>query len=297
MSDILKTFAGASYEGIDFPVESADTQGGHDFAAHVAYRRRGADMEWTGLRQYTGTLTIPLIDTPALVERYGAALDLRFDLQRKFEDTPIGLLTHPTFGAFRAAITDWSEPIDSTQRSGVKWTVKWSEHNGEAGSLLAPDSPSTAPTAPEVSQRAAEADAAGAGVEGYVPASPKVNAGLAALTGVAVGFTAATVAINTMLAVANGNAALPGMGRVGAYAALVTTLRLRSSVLGLRGLYLPSATARYFTVPSPMALHEVAMLVYGDASRVANLYDGNSVTDPLFIGAGRVLLIPPLPPS
>ena len=44
-----------------------------------------------------------------------------------------------------------------------------------------------------------------------------------------------------------------------------------------------------------MALHEVSMLVYGDASKVANLYDGNSVTDPLFISPGRVLLIPPLP--
>ena len=121
MTDVLRELQEASYEGLAFPVESAETQGGHDFAQHVAYRRRGADMEWTGLRAYSGTLTVPIFETPALVARYGSALDLRFDLQQKFEGTPIGVLAHPTFGTFRAAITDWSEPLDANTRHHGNW--------------------------------------------------------------------------------------------------------------------------------------------------------------------------------
>lgn len=295
MTDLLATLAEASYEGVAFPIESAETSGGNDFAQHVAYRRRGADMEFTGLRAYSGTLTIPMFDAPALVARYGTALTLRYDLQQKFETTPIGTLTHPTFGSFRVAITDWSEPLDPQTRSGTRWTVKWTEHNGEASSLLSPDSPVTAPTAPDTESRAEAADAAGASVEGYTPASPTVKAGLAELSGVAVGYTKATSLINGMLAIVGGNLALPAMGRTGAYAALEASLRLRAAVLGLRAQYLPSETARYYTVPFGMALHDIARLVYGDPARVTLLYANNSVSDPLSISAGRVIVVPPVP--
>lgn len=297
MSDVLTRTQEASYEGLAFPVESAETQGGNDFAQHVAYRRRGADMEFTGLRAYSGTLVIPIFDAPQLVQRYGDPLALRYDLQEKFETTPIGTLTHPTFGTFRAAITDWSEPLDPMVRGGTRWTVKWTEHNGEAGSLLAPESPATAPTQPETLTRASQADAAGANLAGYTPATPSVRSGLDALSGVAVGFTAATTAINAMLGVVNGNLALPAMGRVGSYEALTASLALREAVLGLRAQYLPSPTARYYTVPVGMALFEVAQLVYGDASRVGVLLGANSVSDPLLLAPGRVILVPPLPAS
>lgn len=295
MTDILRDLAEASYEGVRFPVESAETQGGNDFAQHIAYRRRGADMEFTGLRAYSGTLTIVLMDTPALVARYGAALALRYDLQEKFETVPIGTLTHPTFGTFRAAITDWSEPLDAQTRSGTRWTVKWTEHNGSAGSLLAPDSPAAPPTAPDVASRADAADVAGSGVAGYRPAAPVVRSGLDALSGVAVGYTQAATLINGMLAVVNANLALPAMGRVGSYSALTASLALRESVVALRAQYVPTDSARYFTVPAGMALHDVARLVYGDPSRAPLLYGANSVSDPLALAAGRVLVVPPIP--
>lgn len=295
MSDILRNLSEASYEGVRFPVESAETQGGNDFAQHIAYRRRGADMEFTGLRAYSGSLTVLLMDTPALVSRYGPALTLRYDLQEKFETVPIGTLTHPTFGTFRAAITDWSEPLDAQVRSGTRWTVKWTEHNGEAGSLLTPDSPAAAPTAPDVAARADAADAAGSGVAGYRPAAPTVRAGLDELSGNAVAYTKAAMVVNAMLGAVAANLALPAMGRVGSYAALTSSLALRESVVALRGQYLPSATARYFTVPAGMALHDVARLVYGDPSRAPLLYGANSVADPLALAAGRVLVVPPVP--
>jgi hypothetical protein len=69
------------------------------------------------------------------------------------------------------------------------------------------------------------------------------------------------------------------------------------TVLGLRAQYLPSPTARYYTVPAGMALFEVAQLVYGDASRVGVLLGANSVSDPLLLAPGRVILVPSIPAS
>ena len=48
MSQPLDTLAEATYEGVPFPVSTLSVEGGHDFAEHTAYLRRGADMEPCG---------------------------------------------------------------------------------------------------------------------------------------------------------------------------------------------------------------------------------------------------------
>ena len=144
----------ASYRGILFPVESADVDGGTDFVEHTAYRRRGADMEPAGLKAYKGSLTIPLLNTGPLVQRYGTLWpDLRADLVQMFSDNPIGTLIHPTWGSLEVAILSWSTKDSPDLRNGQRLTLprfatgRGSLSSGRSTTPRSPrSSPSTAPS-------------------------------------------------------------------------------------------------------------------------------------------------------
>ena len=303
MTLYLETLPECSYEGVAFPVESFTVDGGNDAADHAAYLRRGADIEPTGLRAYSGTFDVPLVDTAPLVARYGnLSTALRFDLFNAFETTPIGTLIHPTMGRFRALIADWKESAKPDERNGTRLSVTWREHNGEAALLLSDtggvpqDAPST------VTARAAAADAAasslatsrGAAVAGYAPLSATIAAGLTTLDGAPLGYAATIAAIAAMAAPVAANLALRSLAPVDAHAVTVALLALRTSLMLLRSRYVPSqATVRTYTVPSVMSVSDVALAVYGDASRTAPLYAANAFPDPLFVAAGtRVTVIP-----
>ena len=295
MSDYLKDLAEFSFEGIRFPAQAAETMGGNDFVKHVAYRRRGADVEYTGQRAYSGSFTIPLVNSPQLVARYGdLASGVRYDLLNAFETTPIGSLQHPTYGLITAAIEEWSEPIDAGVRNGFVWTVKWSEHNATAGLLLGPDGALPTDTDATVETRAETADTLGASVAGYRPTAPTARSQMTFLASAPRSYTQVNDAFRQMTDVVAFNLALPGMVGPASNAATRALLDLRSAIDDLRGRYvIGDGRRRYYTVPSGMALWEVSLAVYGTAARVRDLLGANTITDPLAVPAGTVVTVLP----
>ena len=286
----------ASYRGILFPVESADVDGGTDFVEHVAYRRRGADMEPAGLKAYKGTLAIPLINTGPLVQRYGTLWpDLRADLVQMFSDHPIGTLIHPTWGSLEVAILSWSTKDAPEIRNGQRLTVQWQEHNASLAALIALDGAVTTDPTTTVQSLATTADTLSAGKAGYVPLAPVFSATMTALEApevlayseVLAAFSLLFGAINYALTLSS----MTGLDAAAAYAALLT---LRVATQGYYARFAPGISGvRYFVVPADMGVCEIAASVYGDISKTSLLYAANSFTDPLIVPAGTVVTVLP----
>lgn len=297
MTQPLDTLAEATYGEVTFPISALSVDGGHDFAEHTAYLRRGADMEPCGQKAYSGSFTIPCINTPRLVQRYGELFrGLREGIVSLFEDAPIGTLTLPGYRAFTAAVKTWGSELDPGKRNGTDLKVTFAEHNGTAALLTGGGGGAPTNTPASVATKADAADAAMAvyAASGWSATSATVAAQLARLEDSALPFQAVSECFRLMLAPVDANLRLPLFGAASAHAAAVALLSLRASVYDLRSRYQPTlARLRRYTVPAPMALWEVAQSVYGDASRTALLLAANSVPDPLFIKAGTVLTILP----
>ena len=293
----LDTLQECAFEGVRFPIDSLETDGGNDVVEHVAYRRRGADVEFTGQKAYRGSFTVVLVNTASLTSVYGdLATGLRFDLLNLFESKPIGRLQHPTFGLLDAAITGWSERIDPATRNGSRLTVQWVEHNATASLLLGPDGATNSDTTASVEDisRDADAKASDANLVGYTPTQPTITAQKNYLEAGARTYAQATEALRQMDAVVAGNLALPSMVGTSANATTRALIRLRAAVASLREAYVPGAAAvRYFTVPQGMSAADVAQLVYGDSRRARDLVRANGLPDPLAIPAGRVITVMP----
>jgi len=298
MADDLSTLAEATYGEITFPVSAVSMEGGHDFAKHVAYLRRGADIEPCGLKAYAGSFTIPCVNTPALVARYGELFrSLREGIVSLFEDVPIGTLTLPGYRTFTAGVEAWASDLSPEVRNGTDLKVTFTEHNATAA-LLAVGGSTPTNTPATVAGRAASTDAALALVSpsGWLPTASVIGAQLAALELAALPFTAVSECFRLMLAPVAFNLTLPLFAPAAAHAAVVELLALRASLYDLQSRYQPTlARKRLYTVPETMALWEVAQSVYGDASLTALLRAANSVPDPLFVLAGTVLVILPAP--
>jgi len=297
MTQPLDTLAEATYGEITFPVSALSVEGGHDFAEHTAYLRRGADMEPCGQKPYSGSFTIPCVDTPQLVERYGALfLGLRSGIVSLFEDVPIGTLTLPGYRTFTAAVKTWASDLSPDVRNGADLKVTFEEHNGTA-SLLSGDaigSPTNTPATVVTKAAAADAAMTAVSASGWAATSATVSEQLARLEGSALPFQAVSECFRLMLAPVDSDLALPLFAPASAHAATVALLSLRASLYDLRSRYQPTLSrVRRFVVPAPMALWEVALSVYGDASRTALLLAANAVPIPLLVKAGTVLTILP----
>ena len=286
----------ASYRGILFPLETADVDGGTDFVEHVAYRRRGADMEPAGLKAYKGTLTIPLINSGPLVQRYGTLWpDMRADLVQMFTEHPIGTLIHPTWGSLEVAILSWSTKDSPDLRNGQRLTVQWQEHNASLASLIALDGAvSTDPTT-TVQSLATTADTLSAGKAGYIPLAPVFSATMTALEAPEVlaysEVLAAFSALFGAIAYALTLSSMTGLDAAAAYAALLT---LRVATQGYYARFAPGISGvRYFVVPADMGVCEIAASVYNDLSKTSLLYAANSFSDPLLVPAGTVVTVLP----
>lgn len=297
MADALSTLPECSFGGLRFPVQDSSVEGGNDVAEHTAYLRRGADVEPCGVQPYRFKVTIPLVNTAALVARYGVLFpDLRFDLIRAFQSDPIDRLSHPTYGDFRAAVTSWSERLSPDVRNGVMLDVTFVEHNGGASLVLAPDGTLERDTTASAERLAEDTDT-------QVVALGGTNPGLVAIVARELNYLAAGTRSFTQLqdafrrmdvAVA-ATLALPLLVPASSHAATISALNLRTALVRLRDHYLPTAaTVRKFTVPRTMPAWEVAQLVYGNASLGRTILAANSITDPLNIPAGKVLTILPL---
>lgn len=299
MSDALSTLPECSFDGIVFPVERAEWEGGNDLVEHTAYRRPGADVEPTGRKAYRGTLTIPLINAPRLVARYGELFpELRGDLLRRFEESPIATMVHPTLGQITAAIGEVSESAEAGDRGGVRLTVRWIEHNASVA-LLVSDSASGDPVdaAQDVEQLATDADTeVSAMASTYTPMASVVSDRLAYLDAAARTHTEIAEAIRRMLAPVTANLALAALSTASAHAATVACFALRAAIYALQDRLIPSAQRqRIYTTPREMSLWEVSLAVYGSADYVTLLRSANGIGDPTAIRAGRRLVIIPVP--
>ncbi len=299
MTQPLDTLAEATYADLPFPVSALSVEGGHDFAEHTAYLRRGADMEPCGQKPYKGSFTVPCVNTPALVARYGDLFrTLRESLVLLFQDTPIGALTLPGYDTFTAAITGWTGELSPDNRNGSDLKVTFTEHNGSASLLTTPWSTTPANTPATVATKAASADAAMAQVSasGWTPTAAILATQLATLEASALPYTAVAECFRLMLAPIASNLALAMFAPASAHAATVELLALQAAVYDLRSRYAPTLSrVRLYTVPRTMALWEVAQSVYPDASLTTLLRAANSIPDCLFVAQGTVLTVLPKP--
>ena len=135
MSDLSRSLSSWAWEGVEFPGTETRTDGGHDSAKHSGYGQRGADIETTGAKPKTFSVTIPPEDRdPAL----------RFKLRDELE----GILAWAVRGAFEwyhAGLCDPEIVREATQayRSDQDTFGDWieecltiSEHWSETGSVV-----------------------------------------------------------------------------------------------------------------------------------------------------------------
>jgi prophage DNA circulation protein len=304
VADILATvFLDAEYAApsgsprVRFPVQQAQASGGHDAAEHVAYRRPGADVEWTGLKAYQGSLTIPLLDVTKLNTRYGRMVpDVRQRLISTFESNPIGLLTHPFRGVFLALMSNWRESMDPENRGGTILEVDWVEHTPSSGDFVAesrlPAAAQDAPTAATTADAAADA-LPGGRPSGYAAMGPAVTLALTTL-GTTPAFGATVVAFRDLFAAVTANQALPALLAVSGAAALLAQERLRAALYVARESLLPGlADVRTYVVPRTAPLWQIAVDVYQSAALTSLLFAANAVRDPSAVPAGTVLTILP----
>lgn len=295
MTADFDTLAEASYEGVKFPLADAPVEGGNDFAEHTAYRRSGSDMEPTGWRAYSGSLTIPCINTAGLVRRYGQMWpDKATDLFALFKSKPRGQLIHPLLGTLTVAVMDVSQTGDSAVRNGVTLTVKWKEHNASLALLVGADGALTTDPTTTVTTKATTADAAGAGLTGYVDLAPTIDEQATFLESEPRTYSEVQGSFRVMLAPLYTNLALPSVLGLDGYDALVALLDLQATLFSYRARFLPGdASLRYYTVPEAMSVADVSRVVYGNLSGMTLLQSANTFVDPLNVAPGRVLVVLP----
>lgn len=291
MSDLSRSLSSWAWEGIEFPGTDTRSDGGHDSAKHSGYGQRGADVETTGQKPKTFSVTIPLRNglrwTGA--ERLYPETYLRL---RAALATPEGLLTHPTWGLLTAHLDTWSEVVDPMRPDGVDLQVTWTEQRGEAEGLeltLAAATPAaTAATS------AADADAARAGLAGVADTTSLADRVSAAFdyldTAVRTGPEIASTFADVLGSVADRLADPAGMVAAG-HDYRVSLERTQAALVSARAAYLGDGTTRTITLREDMSLGRVAALAYGDASRAGELVAKNSIDDVLLIPAGTVLVV------
>lgn len=291
----------AQWQNIAFPVVDLTTNGARSHAAHMAYRRAGADLEDTGLEPYAGSMTIPFLNTSDLVERYGTLYpDLRDRVIAKFEQDDVGRLVHPQRGPIDAMIVAWSERLDAKNRGGSIVTVQFLEHNGSSLILLAEDSSVPQDYEDVASDQASNADAAMASYDannagGWTATTPTVSTQLQVLA-TASTFAAIDGAIRTMQSIVAQNIALSVFASPDAHAVVASLYTLQATLVRLRNRALGQLLyARTITTPRQMAAWEIAQQQYGDASLDLLILQSNSFEDSLAIPAGATVLIPPAP--
>lgn len=292
MSDDARELLRAGYAGMEFPVTEAPFTVGHDLVEHAADQVPGVDLEPTGRAAFRGSFTIPFLTTvagygelyPGGWRRFLALLQL----------TPKGEITHPVLGRFRAGVKHLKAPFTAKVRNGVIVELEWIEDRASLRtSVLVPTLTATPADA------AADADAADAALvsAGAAPqvAGPVRAAAVTLASSQSYPTTAATfAALDTQIAVA---LASPGLARptaataLSAHAAVVALERLRATCLCWCELALP-ARARTLVTARPMAVWELALEVYGDVGRAADLRATNSLVGNV-VPTGTRLVLPP----
>lgn len=298
-----RTLNRCSFRGVEFPCESFDVQGGQDGAEHTAYKGDGADVEPTGRKAYSGTLTVPLYNGVDEVKDWFP--EKYYDLLGALEESSIGQLSHPTKGQFDVLMKSWGETGDANSRNGLMLKLSWVEHNASAGKLV-----EGVRENPEQSVQTDSAAVDELVLDYYVnnlqitdiaqapdnfPFAESTAASLEGISGKSVTRGQQEQAVRS---IADGAAALivsTDVEGVEAHELVLAAEKMLASAFKLQDKLLPNAnSARVYTVPSDMALWQIAKTLYGDASKASLLVSANPIHDPLRVPGGTRLKVPPL---
>lgn len=298
--DLAKVVLEASYAGISFPVSECPFTFGHDGVEHSAFGRDGVDCEPTGQQAFKGTLVVPLYNGLAGFEQDNLFPGTFRDLIATIGVTPIGDLVHPLLGNVRAFMRTGNVESDSNVRSGILLRLEWTEHRASTQLLVGESGETPQDATQSVTSQADVADAAMLEVMpdgGYTLMAPAVATQLAVIEAVSVRPAAVDAAMRAVTDAANSNLALPALATIEAAQAIVELERVISRAYAVRdSLLVGLRRANTITTPRAMAVWEIAQQAYGDATQTQTLLDANPSlsADPLFVPAGRVVVVPPI---
>lgn len=286
----------AAYAGVEFPVGNVSVEHGHTIVQHRAWGRPGADCEPTGREPVSGSLTALFINGLA---GWGNLFPERYqDFIRTVDKHPIGQLTHPTHGILTVAIDKVRVTATADERNGVHVEVKWVEHNASVSQLL------TLGTAPPATPELLEAQiivaddlATRSSISGLSQLLVTMRTHLQFLEGARRTYSEVYSTIRTMQAAVDANLAIVDAASALHNDVAIAYENCRATVLDLFGRYIPFIERRKeLVVPRDMAVFEIAVLAYNDASLTDHIYQANPdvMTDPLFVRAGTVLTILPV---
>lgn len=286
----------ASFQGIEFPVEEADSGTSHDGVGHKAYRVDGADFEPTGLNEESGTLTVPLFNGVDGMQDLWPNTWKR--LLQAIRLNPIGTLVHPTRGSMTVFLSQAQEKFVAQEQDGVRLHLQWAQHNGNSTDQ------NTDPVQSPATQSAAACTLAAERFDAEVIAlgNPLLTALLVA-SFIAEQFVLLDSAVQTAgsikasfalmedrLAEIRAYPELRSAFGFGAFSALST---LGCTLLSTLNVYLPGlTTATSVTLSVTQTVWEVAESAYGTCTGVSDILDANTILDPLAIPPGTVLTIP-----
>jgi hypothetical protein len=298
-SYLAQALTRAAFEGVEFPVASASYQFGNNIVEHVAFARRGAELEATQRRPDRITYEIPLFNDDRLTAVYGEMLPAKYQqLSDAFDRAKIGRLIDPILGLLTVGVGERSHKLDPHAANGFVLSVSFVEHNGESSVVLGtddrpiPDDPASAASDAATAADAAMAAADPTGATGYEPVAPVVSEQLAYLDQGSRTASEVDAALGAMQS--STAAALEIFSAASAWAAVRELERLRAALASLRAVYAPRGASSVLTTQRTMALWEVSAEAYGRADRGSRIAAANAIPDELAIPAGTTLAIPPL---
>lgn len=290
----------ASFGGLIFPAEkitlhSQGRQHVHEFPHSPA----GAPEKLgRGVWMLSVTGNFSQQQFPGYPNLYPQTLGL---LRNLYEQQITATFIHPSVGSFQAFITAWRQDFDPGKiQSGEKVQIEFLEDQRSAfltGSAYQP----TAGLTNAASDLAGEltviqSQLVPALKDTEISAFQAIQATVNAITGLA-----DTVGIYSQLYINKVTALLGLAGQVDQYASLqgpwavgiVDSLHdLWYQAQSLSQQVQSQNSLAKWTVPAPMALQDIAIRLYGDASRQSDLLtlNANTITDPFNVRAGTTLL-------
>lgn len=289
--DLGRALSVWAWEGIEFPGEDATTTFGHDSVQHKGFGQRGANVETTGPKPLVTRVRAVLLN--GLRGWRGDALFPQTweRLTRSLTTTPEGLLTHPTRGVFTAHFDEATEEIRVRERRGLSVSLSFTEQNGEADVLTF--APTDAAPAASAVASAQTADAARpSGVRITRSLADEVSSAVAFLESSTRAAAEATARFEGILASIDARASDPAAVISTAHGFRRALYATRRAVLRYRAQYF-GARRRSFVTSAESSLAQIAAnpLVYGDATRAADLARANTVPDPSRVPANTRLVV------
>lgn len=293
MSDLARTVAAFSYEGVVFPGTDTSVKWGHDKATHQGYLQRGAVIETTGQRARVITVRVPLRNS---LRWTGSATRLYpetyLQLREKLKQAE-GFLTHPTYGSIVVHVDDVDENVDPLRPDGLDLTLTFTEQDALTQELDLSLGSAATPTDAALAY-AAEADDAAAGLDLTTSTSLEATLGAAFdyLDEAPRTPAQAFARFGEIVADVTARMADPGAASTDGHLYRVALSRVLAASLRAREAYTDTEGAvETVTVPEAMSLARAAVLAYGDPRRAADLAARNRLLDPSLIPAGTVLVL------